>query len=119
MLCSAAAQDQLEARAPRDPAGRGGGGDREAEAHAIGAAQRRRLPLVDDDEGRVEIVDGERAVDVGAAEPERARRAQEMRERRGRRTKNVGASGSVAATAPPSQKRTWKGREGNTRATPG
>ena len=77
------AQDQLEARTPRQPAGGRGGDEREAEAHAVGYAERRRRPCVDDEEGGVEVVDRERAVDVGAPEAERARRGQEVGERGG------------------------------------
>jgi len=77
------AQDQLQAGHARDPARRGRPGDRQAEARAIPQAERRGLPLVDDDERSVEVIDGERAVDVGTTEPERAGGAQEVRQRRG------------------------------------
>ena len=79
----AALQDQLDARAAWQPAGSRGGGDREAQPSAVSVAELWRLPLVDDDEGRVEVVDGERSLDVGATDPEGPRSAQEVRQRPG------------------------------------
>ena len=47
------------------------------------ARDRRRHPVVDDQERAVDVVGLERPLDVGAAEPERPRRAQRVRDRRG------------------------------------
>jgi len=47
----------------------------------VAAVDLRRLPVVEQADDGVEVVDVERTRDVGAAEPELARRAQDMRER--------------------------------------
>jgi hypothetical protein len=76
------ALDQLETGDARNPGGSRGGGERQRQARALGRAELWRLPLVDDGERRVEIVDRQRAVDVGASEAELSGSAQQVCERR-------------------------------------
>ena len=96
-------QDQLGARAARNPARRRGNAERQQQACLVGKRNRRRHPVVDDDERGVEIVDLERALDIGASEPKRSRRAQRVGDRR--RTAHVerrraGLGGGQLAAVP-------------------
>ena len=94
------------------PCGLSSDGRRAGRAHRAGGAQgaerepglrpavdRGRLPGVDHLDDGVEVVDVDRAGDVGAAEAELAGRAQHVRERRGDRAVKVGPPlGLVGAT---------------------
>ena len=78
-----AAEQQLQRRPPRDSARQRRHRDAERQSHTVGHRHRRRLPVVDDEKGGVEVVDAQRALDVRAEQPERPRRPQAVRERRG------------------------------------
>ena len=110
-------EDQLEARPARNAARRRGRRDRQAQAHTVGrrsaaGGSHSSTTTKRARRGRPPPASRRRRRGRGPACPGARRKCASAE---GRRTKNVGASAAVAATALPSQKRTLKGREGNTR----
>ena len=87
---------------------------RQAQAHAIGRASASGGSNSSTTQQRpVEVVDRQRAVHVGAAEPERARAPRgSARAPPGAARRTSAPRSTVAGTAPPSQKRTLNGRVG-------
>ena len=75
---AAAAGPQLGGRPARRPGQPRGAHRAEQQPRLVGALQRRRLPAVEQLDHRVHVVDLDLAADVGAAEPELARRPQHV-----------------------------------------